>query len=339
MRVIRLISLALVAVASARPNDAQQQDGIQAFKEGRYSVALARLQEATDPRSLAFLAMTKAAMGDCKAATPGLLAAPVSDRETYRLARIALAKCYSSGNEREKAFAVLDALAHEFPKDADVLYLSAKLHMKAFNDSTLAMFQRTPSSYRVHELSGEIFEVEDRYADAVTEYRKAIEVNPNASELHYRLGRAILLQSHAPEALNEAASEFRKELTLSPEDSACEFQLGQIAQVQGKVSEAAPHFERALELSPDFVQALIVLGKLKSQAKEYQAAIDLLVRATKLQPENETAHYTLLTAYRDSGQFEKAKAEKTTLDRLQKAPEGEFSEFLKKLGEKPPQQQ
>ena len=32
-----------------------------------------------------------------------------------------------------------------------------------------------------------------------------------------------------------------------------------------------------------------------------------------------------------------AKREKAELDKLQKAPEGEFSEFLKKLGEKPPE--
>ena len=62
--------------------------------------------------------------------------------------------------------------------NADVLYLKAKLHMKAFNDSTLAMFQRTPASYRVHELSAEIFEVQSRYDEAVAEYQKAIDMNP-----------------------------------------------------------------------------------------------------------------------------------------------------------------
>jgi hypothetical protein len=36
--------------------------------------------------------------------------------------------------------------------------------------------------------------------------------------------------------------------------------------------------------------------------------------------------------------MEKAKAEKAILDRLQKPPQGEFSDFLKRLGEKPPEQ-
>ena len=58
-----------------------------------------------------------------------------------------------------------------------------------------------------------------------------------------------------------------------------------------------------------------------------------------VQPANEAAHYALMMTYRDSGQLEKAKSEKAVLDRLQRPPEGEFTQFLKKLGEKPPPQQ
>jgi hypothetical protein len=43
-------------------------------------------------------------------------------------------------------------------------------------------------------------------------------------------------------------------------------------------------------------------------------------------------------AYRNSGDIEAAKREKAALDALQKPPEGEFTDFLKKLGEKPPKQ-
>lgn len=333
-----LLALVLGASESAR------EEGIAAFKQGRYSVALSNLKQAAsaDPGDLtarAFLALTQAAVGDCKSALPELSTVPDSaDPVLHRLARLAAAKCYSTEGENAKAFSVLERLERRFPNDADVLYTSAKLHMKAFNETTLAMFQRVPASYRVHELSAEIFEVENRYSDAAAEYRKAIELNPNAPDLHFRLGRAILLESHSPEALERAAAEFRSELKLSPEDGACEFQLGQIAQVKGNMGEAKSHLQRAVSLSPGFVQALIALGKLYSQDKQYGQAIAVLSRATQLQPTNETAHYALLTAYRDSGQRDKAKGEKATLDKLQKPAEGEFSEFLKKLGEKQPEQ-
>ncbi len=335
---MRVISIALLSTLLAAGS--LRDEGIAAFNEGRYSVALEKLKQANsgDTTAQAFLGLTEAALNDCSAALPKLTAVPAREADLYRMANLAAVKCYSAAGNESKTFSLLDVLQRKFPNDADVLYLTARLHMKAFNDATYAMFQRSPGSYRVHELSAEIFEVQNRYTDAVAEYRKAIELNPAAPDLHFRLGRALLLESHNPDSLHKAAEAFQAELRVNPEDAACQFQLGQIAQVQGQKQQARANFERALSLSPNFVQALIALGKMDTQDKQLDRAIARLTRATELQPASETAHYALLTAYRDAGDMEKAKAEKAKLDRLQKPPEGEFSDFLKKLGEKQPQQ-
>lgn len=328
---MRVINCFLIAAITTHLLSAQREAGISAFNAGRYSEAQKHLIAAdpSDQTVRLFLALTKAAIGDCAAALPVLLHEPID-----RLAGIAAVKCYANTGSPDQEYSLLGRLEQQFPNDADVLYLSAKQHMRAFNDATFAMFQRAPSSFRVHQLSAEIFEVQNRFDDAIAEYRKAIELNPSAPDLHFRLGRALLLQNHNPETLELAASEFRSELRLSPEDASCEFQLGQIAQAETKSEDARAHLERALKLSPDFVQALIALGKLE---KNSALAIELLGRAARLEPRNEAAHYGLMTAYRDSGQMDKAKAEKATLDRLQKPEDGEFSDFLKKLGERPVQ--
>jgi tetratricopeptide (TPR) repeat protein len=319
-----------------------RDQGVAAFNHGRYSQALPLLKQAahdsSDHTAHVFLGLTEAALNNCKDALPVLSAETEgSDTTLDRLAGLGVVKCYQATADVANALAFAHRLEQRFPDDADVLYTTARLHMQAFNDATLKMFQRTPASYRVHQLSAEIFEAQGRYAEASAEFRKAIELNANAPGLHYELGRALLLESHDPQALVQAAEQFEAELQLSPEDGACEFQLGQIAQVQGKGDEAKAHFERALTLSPNFAEAMVALGKLYTQRKDYGRAIPLLMRATKLQPDNEPAHYALLTAYRDSGQTDQAKAEKAVLDRLQKPPEGEFSQFLNKLGEKPPE--
>jgi len=336
MRVTRFTLGAAVAAPLLFADSAQREAGIAAFNAGKYSVALQDLAAAaadkTDLTAQLFLALTQAATNNCAAAIPTLTREPLD-----RLGGIAAVKCYSNSGDTAHEFSLLQQLQEQFPNDADVLYLSARQHMKAFNDATFAMFQRTPSSYRVHELSADIFEVQNRFDDAIAEYRKAIELNPSAPDLHFRLGRALLLQSHSPEVLEQAASEFRLELKLNPEDASCQFQLGQIAQVESKPSDARTHFELALKLAPDFIQAMIALGKIESADKNYARAIELLGRATQLEPSNEAAHYALLTAYRNSGQIDKAKAEKAALDKLQKPEDGEFADFLKKLGEKPAQ--
>jgi tetratricopeptide (TPR) repeat protein len=321
-----------------------RDEGIAAFRDGRYSVALEKLQSAakentSDSEALVFLGLTQAALHNCKPAMPALVAGfhlPTPDLS--RMAGLAAAQCEQSLGNETKAFETLQELGRRFPNDADVLYALAKFHMRAFNDATFAMFQRTPASYRVHQLSAEIFEVQARYDEAVAEYRRAIALNSKAPGLHYDLGRALLMQSHGSEALESARGEFEAERQINPEDAATEFQLGQIAQVEGKRDDAILHFQHALKLSPDFPEALVALAKLDSQAKRYGEAIPALQRAIVLQPSNEAAHYALMMAYRDSGQMEKARAEQQTLDRLQRPPEGEFTNFLKKLGEKPPEQ-
>ena len=246
MRVTKAI---LVAALSAPFLLADTNSGIAAFNEGRYVEALRLLTAAaadkTDRPAQMFLALTQAATGACTTALPILTREPLNE-----LGGIAAVKCYAGSGDTAHEFSALQRLQEQFPNSADVLYLSAREHMKAFNDATFAMFQRTPSSYRVHELSADIFEVQNRFDEAIAEYRKAIELNPSAPDLHFRLGRAILLQSHSPEALGQASAEFQSELKLNPEDASCDFQLGQIAQVETKPAEARTYFERALNLSP-----------------------------------------------------------------------------------------
>jgi tetratricopeptide (TPR) repeat protein len=341
MRGTSILAGALIAIGVCTAAGMGDQ-GVAAFNQGRYSEALPLLEHAardsSDRTAQVFLGLTEAALNNCKDALP-VLSAQMEGPDTTldRLAGLGVVKCYQATGDMANALAVAHRLEQRFPDDADVLYTTAKLHMQAFNDATLKMFQRTPASYRVHQLSAEIFEVQGRYAEASGEFRKAIELNANAPGLHYELGRALLLESHDLQALVQAAAQFEAELQLSPEDGACEFQLGQIGQVQGKTDQAKTHFERALKLSPNFAEAMVALGKIYTQRKDYSQAISLLVRATRIQPDNEPAHYALLTAYRDNGQMDQAKAEKALLDRLQKPPEGEFSQFLNKLGEKPPE--
>ncbi len=206
--------------------------------------------------------------------------------------------------------------------------------MKAWNDAIYRMYQKAPASYRVDQLSAEVFETQGKYPEAIAEYRKAIGKNPKALDLHYRLGRALLQQSHDPAVLAEARKEFAAELALNPADAVAEYQVGQVLTAEQKKSEAAAHFERAAELRPDFAEALIAVAKLRADAKQYAAAIALLERAIKLQPRNETAHYNLMMTYRNAGRTADAQREKAELDKLQKPPEGEFTDFLKRLGDK-----
>lgn len=338
MRAISLF-LALAAWAAAQPDALQK--GIGEFREGKYAAAAATLQKAPEsPSRRVFLALARAGLGQCDAAVPELAAqfARNTDADLKRLSGLALVECRVKQNRPDEAWPVLARLQALYPKDADVLYESARFHMKAWNDAVYQMFQKTPASYRVNEISAEIFEIQGRYAEAASEYRKAIEKNPAALDLHFRLGRSILLESHAPENLAKARKEFEAELALNPSDAAAEYEVGQILLAQQQPADAALRFERAVNQSPDFPEALQALAKCRTENHRSPEAIRLLEKVVHLQPDNEGAHYSLMLAYRNAGRAGDAAREQATLEKLRQAPQGEFTDFLKKLGEKAPKQ-
>ena len=319
------------------------EQGISAFQHGRYVEACRLLEDAVsrdrgDEHARAFLALARAASAHCAESIAELTARFYSsgNPDLARLAGLALVQCLGAAGKTDAALGFATQLEARYPDDADVLYQAARLHMKAFNDVTHRMFEKTPASYRVNQLSAEIFETQNKFTEAAAEYRKAIAKNPQALNLHFRLGRAILLESHDPEALAQARKDFDAELALNPSDAAAEFQIGQILNATAKPAEALAHFQKALDLSPDFAEAALAIGKMRVQAKQYAEAIPLLEHVVAIQPDNEGGHYNLMMAYRNSGNADKARAEQQVLEKLQRPPEGEFTDFLKKLGEKTP---
>lgn len=330
MRGISLLALAVPLMAQTTA------DGVAAFRHGRYAEARAILEKVAAPDATArtFLALARAATGACDAARGELEQqfAKNADAAERRLAGIALVQCGLGLNRMGEVWPVLEQLQKAFPGDADVLYEVAKAHRKGWDDAVFALYQKAPGSFRVNQLSGEIFETDGRYAEAAAEYRKAIQKNPAALNLHFRLGRALLLQSHEAANLKEARKEFEAELALNPSDAVAEYEIGKILQAEQNPAAAAPHFEKAAALDGSFAEALLELAKVKPAE-----AVALLERAVKLQPDNQSAHYALMMAYRNAGRTADAQREKAIFDKLNRPPEGEFTDFLKKLGEKPKQ--
>lgn len=334
------ISLLLYALLGAQGDPLLA--GIEAYAKGDYASAERLLRGARtggDERAQAFLAMTLAATSRCPEAEPALRKSAASaNADIARLSSMALAQCLLASARTGEAANLVQELQSKYSADPDVLFLAARFHMRAWNDTIYQLYQRAPASFRVNQISGEILEIQGQFAEAATEYQKAIDKNPKALSLHFRRGRALLMSSHEPDVLSAARKEFELELALNPQDSIAHYQVAQILQIQKLPREAAARFELALRLKPDFPEALIALGKLRLEEKQYDTAIALFERAVRLAPQSEPAHYNLMMAFRNAGKMAEARREKAELDKLQKAPEGEFTEFLKKLGEKPPQE-
>jgi tetratricopeptide (TPR) repeat protein len=72
---------------------------------------------------------------------------------------------------------------------------------------------------------GASFELRRDMPNALKEYKKAVEKNPDMPGLHYSLGSAYWREGN----LDKAEEEFKKELKIAPENYLATWKLGNIA--------------------------------------------------------------------------------------------------------------
>ena len=323
-RIVSVVILLMPSVLAQRipPNtEAALDKGIEDFQKQQYVDAQRDLEKAVllspaDARAITYLALTRAALGECSAPAIDelrLQAYRNADQEIRRLSGLAVIRCLVVYNRTAEAMPMLVQLRNSFPDDPDVLYESTQVLNRAWGAAVRDLRQKAPNSYRVNQLAAEMLENQAHFSEAVAEYRKAIDKAPTALGLHYRLGRALI----AAESLEAARQAFEAELKLNPLDAIAEYQIGQTYVAAHNADAAAEHFEKALQLAPRFAEGMIALAKLKIDGQNYKEAIALLEKAVELQPAMEAAHSNLMLAYRAAGKNKQADREQAEIKKLQ----------------------
>jgi tetratricopeptide (TPR) repeat protein len=167
--------------------------------------------------------------------------------------------------------------------------------------------REAPFSYQVHLLNAEALELQGKWDEAATEYRKILDINPLLPGIHARLGRALLSrQQPPPEIVAQAKKNFEQELDIDPRNATAEYVLGQLAQDANDLSSAIRHFTRATKIDTGFSEAYLGLGTALVSAKRFAEAIPPLESYEKMAPDSPTGHYQLALAYTGVGRKEDA---------------------------------
>jgi len=123
------------------------------------------------------------------------------------------------------------------------------------------------------------------------------------------------VQEHVDKALKAMQSgkfeDAQKELTAAhksaPQDADVCYLLGAAYQKAGDLKNAQTYLDKAVSIDGDNVKALVALGQVQDQQKNYRAAIPPLEKAITIDSKEWLAHWVLSDAYLRTGEYEKAR--------------------------------
>jgi serine/threonine protein kinase/tetratricopeptide (TPR) repeat protein len=189
----------------------------------------------------------------------------------------------------------------------------------------------------VHSVLGSAYIATGKYAQAITELKRAISLAPSSDEAYRRLGAAYLASGDYPHAIEafqkgvdlnsyfwvnqnaladayfrsgdyaKALQGFQQVTVLAPDVDAGYENIGNVYAQQGKYQEAVPYFQKALAIEPYF-STYSNLGSAYFFLKQYAQAAEMFGKAVELNPNDTSMTVNLADSYRFSGQKDKAHA-------------------------------
>jgi tetratricopeptide (TPR) repeat protein len=297
--------------------------GVLLYGAGKAEKAMQSLQMALsiDPAARnaeLFLGLSEAELRQCAQATPILSKyfAAESVGKLQRLTGLALLECTADAADPIPALQTVQRLKQLYPGDADVLYESAELYTRLWNENAGELIANHPDSYRVHQLAGEVYEAKSNYDQAIREYNLALERNPKLPQMHFRIGQIYLHQGNE-EVDEKAMNEFRLEKEIDPDSAVTDLAMADIEMHRHNLDQAKPLYEEAARLDPSLVDASVGLARILLEQHDTDAAVQRLQSVVAQHPDDAQAHYVLMLAYRGQKKMPEAAAQMEIFNRLQ----------------------
>jgi tetratricopeptide (TPR) repeat protein len=300
-------ALEFQAILNLDPNNAEAHAnlGLIAFAGANYEAAAHELRAALKIRpslwnAQAFLGMSEMHLGatdEARQSLEGAFAHLEDKNLRIRVGTMLVQLDYELG-KLDDALNVATAMEKLAPDDPDVLYIVYRAHSALAARALTTLAKVGPNSARLHEVLGESHASDSDFVGAISEYEKALAIDPALPGVHFELGEAILRNKVDEDSRARAEQQFAAALVENPNDAHSEYELGEIAFLRSRWQEALQHYSRATQLQPTLVDAQVALGKVLAQLGQPEEALKHLLEAVRLDPDNASAHYRLSQVYR-----------------------------------------
>jgi tetratricopeptide (TPR) repeat protein len=162
---------------------------------------------------------------------------------------------------------------------------------------------------------GAAFFQDHRYPEAETAYRAAIKLDPQSSDLHMALARALNSQKKTEEGMQEA----HLAVQLNPESDMAHFALANSLRMEDDWAGAGAEFREAIRLNPSYPMSHNNLGIVLMHQNNLDGAIGEFREALRLNPQEELARVNLGGALEREGDLDGAMAQFQELSRQKPA--------------------
>jgi Flp pilus assembly protein TadD len=163
-----------------------------------------------------------------------------------------------------------------------------------------------PDSAHAHDNLATVYAEKKLFREALGEYQIAIQLEPDSATAHYNL--ACFLAAHG---LEMAVAEYKEAIEYEPEYPDAHLNLGLTLADQDQVEEAKKEFQLAISLNPQDGFPRHELAALLMDEGDYRGAIGQLKDVVRLEPDNFEAHLDLGICYAQKGFY--AEAERSYL--------------------------
>jgi serine/threonine protein kinase/tetratricopeptide (TPR) repeat protein len=136
--------------------------------------------------------------------------------------------------------------------------------------------QLNDASSEAHVARGNALSLSLKWSEAETEFRRAIELNPNNANAHYFYAFNYLMPMNK---LDESQEEFRLALALDPLASIIRTNYALTLMDGHKYSEARQEFDKVFEHDPSFGPGLFYLSQFQAMQGQWADAISTLRKA------------------------------------------------------------
>jgi tetratricopeptide (TPR) repeat protein len=133
-----------------------------------------------------------------------------------------------------------------------------------------------------HYAKGQLFRDRGDYNTAITEYTKAIELDPNNAEYYKKRGEVYYLKNDYDSAIADCTQVIK----LDPNNAGFYYNRGVVYYLKNDYDSAIADYTQAIKLDPNDAEFYYNRGNVYFGKKDYDSAIADYTKAIKLDPNN-----------------------------------------------------